>query len=155
MVTPVQAKRLALALPETEEKSHFGQPDFRVRNKIFGGLSRDLVTASVKLPSARQAELVESQPEVFSAATGAWGRSGWTIVQLDGVEADVLKELFTLSWQAIAPRSLVEAQPSAAVNTHPRRVPTARTKSSPKAQTTPRKQAGKKRPKRVSRVSKE
>jgi hypothetical protein len=29
------ARRLALAMPEATENSHFHKPDFRVRNRIF------------------------------------------------------------------------------------------------------------------------
>ena len=35
MATATQLRKLALALPEVEERSHFQQSDFRVRNKIF------------------------------------------------------------------------------------------------------------------------
>ena len=34
-------RRFALTLPEAVEKSHFDQPDFRVRNKIFASLPHD------------------------------------------------------------------------------------------------------------------
>jgi hypothetical protein len=47
-VTPTQPRQLALALPESEEKSHFEQPDFRVRNKIFAGLKRAAAPAPAK-----------------------------------------------------------------------------------------------------------
>ena len=35
MITANQARRIALAQPEAEERAHMGHPDFRVRNKIF------------------------------------------------------------------------------------------------------------------------
>jgi hypothetical protein len=41
MVTAAGMRKLALAMPGVEEKSHFEQPDFRVKNKIFAGLSRE------------------------------------------------------------------------------------------------------------------
>jgi hypothetical protein len=76
MATAAQFRKLALALPEVEEKSHFGKPDFRVRNKIFAGLSADGVRANLKIISKVQAALVHGRPETFSFAPGAWGRSG-------------------------------------------------------------------------------
>ena len=33
MATAAQMRKLALALPEAEEKSHFEKPDFRVRTR--------------------------------------------------------------------------------------------------------------------------
>ncbi len=32
-------RKLALALSDAEEKSHFGKADFRVKNKIFAGFN--------------------------------------------------------------------------------------------------------------------
>ena len=72
-------RKLALSMPDAEERSHFDQPDFRVRNKIFAGLSRDELRATLKLPPELQAALVEDKPEAFVPAAGAWGRSGWTL----------------------------------------------------------------------------
>jgi hypothetical protein len=40
MITRAQFATLAPAMPETVQGSHFGQPDFRVRGKIFAGLDR-------------------------------------------------------------------------------------------------------------------
>ena len=53
-------RQLALALPEAEEKSHFGKADFRVRNKIFAGFTADGV-AYVKLkPEPEQQDILTS-----------------------------------------------------------------------------------------------
>ena len=40
-MTPADVRKLALGLPEAEEKAHFGKADFRVRNKIFASLPDD------------------------------------------------------------------------------------------------------------------
>ena len=37
-MTPAGFRKLALQLPETEEKEHMHHPDFRVRGKIFATL---------------------------------------------------------------------------------------------------------------------
>jgi hypothetical protein len=103
-------RTLALALPAVEEKSHFEQPDFRVRGKIFAGLSRDGKRCNLKLPPEVQAMVLDAKPNVFSPAPGAWGRSGWTYVQLSRVRLAELEALLLESWRLIAPRRL--AQPS-------------------------------------------
>lgn len=107
MVTAAQLRKLALALPEVEEKSHFGKPDFRVRNKIFGGLSADGRQATLKIVSKLQSALVQGRPEVFSFAPGAWGRSGWTYVELAHAQRTELAELVVAAWRLIAPKALV------------------------------------------------
>jgi hypothetical protein len=60
MATAAQMRKLALVLPEAEEKSHFEQPDFRVRNKIFAGLSRDGTEGNLKLAPELQALVLSS-----------------------------------------------------------------------------------------------
>jgi hypothetical protein len=104
MVTAAQVRKLALAFPEVEEKSHFEQPDFRVRNKIFAGLSRDQREGSLKLTPETQAMVLSSNPDAFSPAAGAWGRSGWTMYQLSQVSTGELRELLGEAYALIAPK---------------------------------------------------
>jgi hypothetical protein len=107
VVTPAQMRQLALALPESEEKSHFEQPDFRVCNKIFAGLARDQKTGSLKLSPDVQAMLLEARAAAFYPAAGAWGRSGWTHVVLAEVALGELRELLHESFRLVAPRRLL------------------------------------------------
>jgi hypothetical protein len=109
MVTAAQLRRLALALPETEEKSHFEQPDFRVRNKIFAGLSQDGAVGVLKLTTEIQAMVIDAKPKVFWPASGAWGRAGWTHFQLAQAELGALETLLREAWQLVAPKRLAAA----------------------------------------------
>jgi predicted DNA-binding protein (MmcQ/YjbR family) len=116
MVTTSQFRALALALPGAEEKSHFGKADFRVQNKIFAGL------APCKRPTPEAEEergYFKARPELheelsgaaaFTPAEGAWGRSGWTYVELPQVELALLRELLLESWKLVAPARLVAAR---------------------------------------------
>jgi len=103
------AHKLALSLPEAEERDHFGSPSFQVRGKIFAQLSaqeKSEQRALVKLLAADQAALVMSAPDTFSWVP-QWGRHGWTYVKLATVEESVLYGLFFQSWQNVAPKKLV------------------------------------------------
>ena len=51
--------------------------------------------------------------KVFSPAAGAWGRSGWTYVQLSGVRLAELETLLLESWRLVAPRRLAQTLGSA------------------------------------------
>ena len=113
MVTATQMRKLALAMPAVEEKSHFGKPDFRVRGKIFASLSRDGTRGTLKLPVEVQAMVLDTKPKVFSPAPGAWGRSGWTHVQLSRARLAEVEALLAESWRLVAPRRLAEASSSA------------------------------------------
>jgi len=127
MVTVAQFRKLALALPGVEEKSHFGQPDFRVANKIFADLGRDGVRATLRLGLQSQQQIVEVRPDVFSLAPGHWGRSGWTYVVLAAIRVGELRELLQEAWGPMAPKGSSEAAPGAA-----RRVTSARKKAAPR-----------------------
>ncbi len=80
-------RRLALALPGVEERSHMAHPDFRVNGRIFASLgSPDAAHAMVQLPPEEQAMRLEAAPEVFRPATGAWGRNGYTLLRLEAAD---------------------------------------------------------------------
>jgi hypothetical protein len=60
-------RRLALALPEAVEGSHFGNPDFRIGGKIFATLSLQKEGYGVLMLSPeQQAGMVEDEREIFS-----------------------------------------------------------------------------------------
>lgn len=109
VASPQQLRKLALSLPETEEKSHFGKADFRVKNKIFAGLTEDVRRGYIKARPELQELLLATKAGVFSAAAGAWGRSGWTYIELPRVKLGMLEELLTDAWKLVAPRALVKA----------------------------------------------
>ena len=101
-------RRLALALPEAEEKSHFGKADFRVRNHIFCTLP-DADTAVVKLTREQQEMLASTEPAIFAPAPGGWGRQGWTKVMLAAADELTLKSALLTAWRNVAPVSLRKA----------------------------------------------
>ena len=98
-------RRLALRLPEAEEKSHFGKADFRVRNKIFATLP-DRRRAVVKLTTEQQQTMAEAEPSIFAAVPGGWGRQGWTSVQLRTCDEVTLRSALTTAWRNVAPAGL-------------------------------------------------
>ena len=98
-------RRCALALPHAEEKSHFANPDFRVKNKIFGSLP-DGSRGVVKLTADQQQMLTEAEPKIFSAVKGGWGRQGWTNVHLASADEAALRSALRMSWMNVAPAKL-------------------------------------------------
>ncbi|MFN0248312.1 MAG: MmcQ/YjbR family DNA-binding protein, partial [Kofleriaceae bacterium] len=84
-------RKLALAQPGAEEGSHQGHADFRAGGKIFAGLSPDGRRATLKMSLEVQAAL-GAEP-AFEPCAGAWGRAGWTYVDLAAVELGALEDL--------------------------------------------------------------
>lgn len=101
-------RRLALEMPETEEKSHFGKADFRVRNHIFSTLP-DSGTAVVKLTHEQQEMLTDAEPAIFVPVPGGWGRQGWTRVMLAAADELTLRSALVTAWRNVAPVSLRKA----------------------------------------------
>jgi hypothetical protein len=101
-------RRLALALPEAVEGSHFGNPDFRIGDKIFATLSLQKEGYGVLMLSPeQQAGMVEDAPRTFSPVPGGWGRSGSTRVRLAKVAPDILSATLRIAWRRKAPKRLL------------------------------------------------
>jgi hypothetical protein len=98
-------RRCALALPQAEEKSHFGNADFRVKNKIFGSLP-DATRGVVKLLPEQQQMLCAAEPAIFTPVKGGWGRQGWTSLHLAAADEPTLKSALRMSWLNVAPATL-------------------------------------------------
>ncbi|MBI2964898.1 MAG: MmcQ/YjbR family DNA-binding protein [Chloroflexi bacterium] len=106
-------RRLALALPESEERETWGEATFRVRGKIFVMMSADDATASVKASLDEQDIIIGSDPRSLSVAPYV-GRFGWVRVKLATVDPEMMAVLVSEAWRRTAPRKLVaefDAQP--------------------------------------------
>jgi hypothetical protein len=101
-------RRLALVMPESTEVGHMGQPDFRVRGKIFATLGYpDAGRAMVKLTPEQQEALCTAEPKVFAPIKGAWGARGATNVVLRAARAGSVQVALMAAWRNVAPRDLV------------------------------------------------
>jgi hypothetical protein len=108
MISADTARRIALSVPESEERQHHGHPDFRVKNKIFATLWPKEARAVVKLSLAEQRNLLKSSPGIFS--TNAWSRHGWTNVHLLRITEERFRELVESSWREVAPKRLISSK---------------------------------------------
>ena len=104
-------RRLCLALPEAHEVEAWGEPTFRVRNKMFAtyasaashhGGGRPAVWC--KAAPANQELMVRGAPDRFFVPPYV-GPSGWIGVYLDGVvDWAELAELLRDSFRLVAPK---------------------------------------------------
>jgi predicted DNA-binding protein (MmcQ/YjbR family) len=113
--TAADLRRLALALPEAAETITWGEPHFRVRNKIFTGLGtrEGRAVSSVKLEKAH-AEVRLFDPR-FRPAPYV-GRYGWLEFALEDVTVSELEELLAESHRLVAktkPRAARKHVPAA------------------------------------------
>jgi len=88
-VTANHFRRIALSLPEAEERAHMNHPDFRVGGKIFATLGYpDKSRGMVKLSPEQQHNFSKDYPGVFVPVKGAWGRRGATNVDLKAADKE-------------------------------------------------------------------
>ena len=118
-ITPAVVRRLALALPEAFESSHFDQPDFRVHNRIFATLPDDGRTVALKTTPANLDALVTADGATFR---DEW-RGRWVRIQLDRVSPPLLRDLLADAWRLAAPKRLAAALRSS--HSKPRRLTSA------------------------------
>ena len=103
-MTPKEFRKLALSLPETEERSHMKHPDFRVAGKIFATMGYpDKAHAMVKVTPVEQEMLVGAEPVVFSPVKGKWGLQGCTSVNLKAAKKTTMSKALSAAWQLAAP----------------------------------------------------
>ena len=106
-------RKLCLALPDAHEVEAWGEPTFRVRNKLFAmyassgnhhGAGRPAVWC--KAAPMNQAMMVEAEPQRFFVPPYV-GPSGWVGVWLDGPVAwDDLDGLLRDAYLLVAPKRL-------------------------------------------------
>jgi hypothetical protein len=106
-------RKLCLALPEAHEVEAWGEPTFRVRNKLFAmyasaeshhGGGRPAVWC--KAAEGNQGLMVRAAPQRFFVPPYV-GPSGWVGVWLDGVANwGELGELLKDAYRLVAPRRL-------------------------------------------------
>jgi len=102
-------RKLALALPETEERAHMNHPDFRVAGKIFATLGYpDKSRGMVKLSPEDQHYFSKDHPDAFIPVKGVWGRRGATSVHLKAADKPTLRKAIQSAWRNTAPKRLAE-----------------------------------------------
>ena len=105
-------RQMCLALPETSEKEAWGDPTWRVRDRIFamqkGNFEGGRPSVWFKAAHGEQAVLVGADPRRFFVPPYV-GSKGWVGAYLDGPdpEWDELAELVEDSYRLIAPKRLI------------------------------------------------
>jgi hypothetical protein len=107
-------RKICLAFPEAHEVEAWGEPTFRIRNKLFAmhadannhhGSGRPAVW--VKAEPGNQDLMVRTAPDRFFVPPYV-GPSGWVGVWLDrGVDWEELTELLRDAYRMTAPRKLL------------------------------------------------
>jgi hypothetical protein len=96
-VTADDARRLALALPDTVEQDHHGRPSFRVAKRIFATLW-DAEHMNVMVDEAGILTATQAHPAVCEEVW--WGKRLAAVrVDLQRADPDLLAELLADAWE--------------------------------------------------------
>ncbi len=104
-------REICLRLPETTEKVAWGDPTWRIRDRIFamqkGNYEGGRPSVWLKAPEGAQSMLVDGDPKRFFVPPYV-GHKGWVGIYLDGKRIDwvLLVDLIEESYRLIAPRRL-------------------------------------------------
>jgi predicted DNA-binding protein (MmcQ/YjbR family) len=105
-------RQICLAFPEASEKEAWGDPTWRVGDRIFamqkGNVEGGRPSVWFKAPEGVQALLVGSDPDRFFVPPYV-GHKGWVGTHLDGsgVDWEELADLVDHSYRLVAPKRLV------------------------------------------------
>ncbi|HEY5026037.1 MAG TPA: MmcQ/YjbR family DNA-binding protein [Acidimicrobiales bacterium] len=106
MTTLGQARKVALALPETTEEPHHDMSSFRVRGKIFATVPDD-AHLRVMVDEMEIRAAVAENPEACQEFY--WGkRLACVVVDLKRAKLALVKDLLTDAWIRKAPAKLVK-----------------------------------------------
>ena len=105
MVETETFRSIALAFKEVTEQPHFEKTSFRVRKKIFATVEATQRKAVLNLPEIDQSVFC-LMGTIFQAVPGAWGKKGWTEVDLEEVPYEILQDALTIAFCTVAPPSL-------------------------------------------------
>jgi predicted DNA-binding protein (MmcQ/YjbR family) len=106
LITIDKVKELALAFEEAVEQPHFHKSSFRVKKKIFATLDTEKQQVVLKFTEVDQSVFSAHDNSIIYPVPGAWGKQGWTIVELQKVNEDLFKDALTTSYCTVAPKKL-------------------------------------------------
>ena len=108
MVSIDNFRKIVLLLNHVEEMPHFEKTSFRVNKKIVATLDVKTKRVVVKLSEIEQSVFSAYDKTVIYPVNGAWGKQGWTIIELDKVKKEVLKDVLKTSCNNVVPKTKIK-----------------------------------------------
>lgn len=114
VVTEEDVRHIALGLPGSyERQSYGGRPSWRTQPRMFTWIrdDPDALVVWVELLEDKEALIASDSAKFFT--TPHYDGHPITLVRLEAVDVDEVKELITDSWRLRAPRSLTKGRTGA------------------------------------------
>ncbi|MQY35028.1 hypothetical protein SRB17_30000 [Streptomyces sp. RB17] len=107
--TTEDVRRVATALPRTEEALVRDRIKFRVRRIVYVALSRDETLMGFAFPREERADLVAAEPDKFLLPGESDMRFNWVVARLDALDVTEMSELVVDAWRMCVPKSVAAA----------------------------------------------
>jgi hypothetical protein len=112
VITTIDIRRWATALPEVQETSHFRfqTPIYKVRGKTFVGMGRDEATAVFCISEEQAARAAESDPASCAAVRRMDARRSFLGLEVrlgPATNVSQIRQLVVDAWRHQAPKRLV------------------------------------------------
>ena len=101
MVSIETFRQIALSFPESNEEPHFENTSFRVKKKIFATLSIKNSRACLKFTEIDQSVFCSFNKEIIYPVPNKWGKMGWTNVNLNLIEEEMLTDAVSTSYATV------------------------------------------------------
>lgn len=108
MINTETVRKLALAFEQAEEQPHFEKPSFRIKKKIFATLDVKNNRACLKLSLIDQSVFSAYDKNIIYPVPNAWGKQGWTFIELKKVRKDMFTDALTMAYCEVAPKKLAD-----------------------------------------------
>jgi hypothetical protein len=97
MATGGDLRRIALSLEGTVEAPHFERAAFKAA-RIYVTLAADERSANIRFTPDEQEFKCMMVPDAFTPIPNAWGRQGWTAMDLSKLGEAELMSVLTTAW---------------------------------------------------------
>ena len=101
------ARAMALDMPGTAEKEHFGRPSYSVKKKTYLTVWTEEQRAVMKLTPPQQAAFCEEYPDAFAPLQQKLGKHGWTSAYMAHTSDRLFRYALDLAWRNVAPKWLI------------------------------------------------
>lgn len=101
-------RKLVLSFPETSEAPHFDKVAFKVKKKIFMTYNEAQHRICVKFSEIDQSVFSSIDQKMIYPVPNNFGKQGWTLIDLDLIPEDILKDAIQTAYCTVAPKKLAE-----------------------------------------------
>jgi hypothetical protein len=106
MISVEDVRRVAMALPRTEEHLIRDRVKFRVKQLVYCAFSRDETLMGFAFPKHERDALVDGEPDKFLLPGAGDLRYHWVVARMEVLDVEEMTELVTDAWRMVVPKSV-------------------------------------------------